>query len=365
VVGIRRKTKEGIILGEAQNDKNVIRASEGCNQRGSIFITTDEEMPQTNILIVEDDLTTQEMARMVLENAGYGVSVARSAEDAERAVRNLWPDIVLMDRDLPGMDGLELTRRLKVAEETAGITVIAFSSMHSTEDNEKALAAGSDGFVHKPFTVRGLLQTIAWHASARENRYASSNTMSDDAVRRPTAESNGKAGVTNNAFGGLFMSLSRTAIVSGLLIIAAAASGGAQTATQTVTFQVDAINQVAVTGTPTLDINAAVAGGAPTTVTSSGNTWAVTTNQTTAKITASIASNMPAGLTLSATLGAPAGATSAGIKSLSTVAVDIVTGITKLNATGLALTYQLDATAAAGVVTSATRVVTYTITGGV
>jgi hypothetical protein len=156
-----------------------------------------------------------------------------------------------------------------------------------------------------------------------------------------------------------------TKIISAILVVTAAASAQAQTATQTVTFQVDAINQVAVTGTPTLDINAAVAGGAPTTVTSSGNTWAVTTNQTTAKITASIASNMPAGLTLSATLGAPAGATSAGIKSLSTVAVDIVTGITKLNASGLSLTYQLDATSAAGVVTSATRVVTYTITGGV
>src|SRR5207248_11765849 len=89
---------------------------------------TDEAMPQTNILIVEDDLTTQEMAKMVLENAGYGVSVARSAEDAERIVASLWPDIVLMDRELPGMDGLELTRRLKVAQETSGITIIAFSS---------------------------------------------------------------------------------------------------------------------------------------------------------------------------------------------------------------------------------------------
>lgn len=154
-------------------------------------------------------------------------------------------------------------------------------------------------------------------------------------------------------------------ILSVVLIATATASASAQTATQTVTFQVDAINQVAVTGAPTLDINAAVAGGAPTSVTSSGNTWAVTTNQTTAKITASIASNMAVGLTLSATMGAPAGATSAGIKSLSTVAVDMVTGITKLNASGLSLTYQLDATSAAGVVTSATRVVTYTITGGV
>ena len=142
-------------------------------------------------------------------------------------------------------------------------------------------------------------------------------------------------------------------------------SAFAQTATQTVTFEVDAINQISVAGTPSMIINAATAGSAPTSVTSSGNTWAVTCNQTGAKITASIPTAMPTGVTLSATLGAPTGATSAGIKALGTTAVDMVTGITKLNASGLSLTYQLDATAAAGVVVSATKVVTYTITGGV
>jgi hypothetical protein len=145
----------------------------------------------------------------------------------------------------------------------------------------------------------------------------------------------------------------------------AAASAQAQTATQTVTFQVSAINQIGVSGAPSLVINTAVPGSAPTAATSAGNTWAVTTNQTGAKVTASIASNMPAGLTLSANMGAPAGATSAGQQSLSTTAVDMVTGITKVNASGLSLSYQLDATTAAGVVPSGTRVVTFTITGGV
>jgi hypothetical protein len=91
----------------------------------------------------------------------------------------------------------------------------------------------------------------------------------------------------------------------------------------------------------------------------------VTTNQTGASITASIPTAMPAGVTLSANLTAPAGATSTGLTALGTTAVNVVTSITKLNAAGLALAYQLDATAAAGVVTSATRVVTFTITGGV
>jgi hypothetical protein len=152
---------------------------------------------------------------------------------------------------------------------------------------------------------------------------------------------------------------------AGILTVALSTAALAQTATQTVTFQVDAINRISVAGTPALVINTAVAGSAPTSATSSTNSWAVTTNQTGAKITGSIASDMPSGLTLSATLAAPAGATSAGKQALSSTAVDLVTTITKLNAGGLGLTYDLDATAAAGVVTSSTRLVTFTITGGV
>ena len=156
---------------------------------------------------------------------------------------------------------------------------------------------------------------------------------------------------------------SRLAVTA--LSVLAVRAASAQTATQTVTFQVNAVNQIAVTGAPTLLINTAVAGSAPTSATSVGNTWAVTTNQTGAKITASIPAAMPVGLTLSANLAAPAGGTSAGLLPLGTVAVDLVTGITKVFAAGLGLSYQLDATAAAGVVPSSTRLVTYTITGGV
>jgi hypothetical protein len=157
----------------------------------------------------------------------------------------------------------------------------------------------------------------------------------------------------------------KTILAVGALLTCIGTAASAQTATQTVTFQVDAINQVGVTGSPSLTVNAAVAGSAPTQVASNGHSWAVTTNQTNAKITASIASNMPSGLTLQATLGVGAtGATSTGAKTLSTVAQDMVTGLTKVNATGLALSYTLDATSAAGVVTSSSRVVTFTITGG-
>ena len=150
-----------------------------------------------------------------------------------------------------------------------------------------------------------------------------------------------------------------------LALVGVASTAAAQTANQTVTFQVDAINVIAFAGSPSLVINSAVAGSAPTAATSAVASWAVTSNQTGSKITAAINAVMPAGLTLSVNLAAPGGATSAGLQALSTTTVDVVTGITKLAAAALGVTYQLDATAAAGVVASSSRTVTYTITGGV
>lgn len=157
----------------------------------------------------------------------------------------------------------------------------------------------------------------------------------------------------------------RLAAAALALVIFGVPAVQAQTATQTVTFAVNAINQIAFVGTPSLTITTAVAGSAPTSVTDASASWAVTTNQTGAKISASIPSTMPAGLTLSVNLAAPTGAASASYQQLSTVAIDLVTGITKQAQGSLAATYKLDATPAAGVVTSATRVVTYTISGGV
>jgi len=163
----------------------------------------------------------------------------------------------------------------------------------------------------------------------------------------------------------MFIKTARHTVAALALVLFAIPAAHAQTATQTVTFAVNAINQIAFVGTPSLTITTAVAGSAPTSVTDASSTWAVTCNQTGAKISAAIASNMPAGLTLSANLAAPTGATSALYQSLSTVSVDLVTGITKLAQGSLTATYKLDATPAAGVVTSQTRVVTYTISGGV
>jgi len=160
------------------------------------------------------------------------------------------------------------------------------------------------------------------------------------------------------------MRASLFAPILALTTAVAPALASAQTATQTVTFAVNAINQISATGSPSLTVTTATAGSQPTNATDASSTWAVTTNQTGAKISASIPTAMPAGLTLSANLVAPAGATSAGSTALGTVAVDLVTAITKVAQSGMTATYTLSATAAAGVVVSATKVVTYTISGG-
>jgi hypothetical protein len=154
-------------------------------------------------------------------------------------------------------------------------------------------------------------------------------------------------------------------VLATIMFLAGASSAAVaqSTALVTLNFQVDAINQISFSGSPSLVINTATAGSNPSGVTAPAS-WAVTTNQTGAKITASIGSAMPAGVTLSANLAAPPGGTSAGSQALSTTAVDLVTGITKVAQGALAVTYSLAATAAAGVVSSTTRTVTYTITGG-
>lgn len=151
------------------------------------------------------------------------------------------------------------------------------------------------------------------------------------------------------------------------LLVALAVPGGAasaQTAAQTFNIGVSAINLVAFTGVPALTVSAAVSGSQPTAVTNNVGRWAVTTNQSNAKITARIPTNMPAGLVLSGNLAAPAGATSAGFQPLSIISVDLVTTITQVAQGGMIVTYRLAATAAAGVIPAATRIVTYTITGG-
>jgi hypothetical protein len=150
----------------------------------------------------------------------------------------------------------------------------------------------------------------------------------------------------------------------GVAAIAFAGVAEAQTATQVVQFQVNAINQIAVTGSVSpMVINSATAGSAPASVTSTGSTYAISTNESNQKITASIDQPMPSGVQLEVALVAPGGASSAGNVTLGTASADLVTGISSTAASSLPITYRLSATPIAQVSPS-TRTVTFTIVAG-
>ena len=136
-----------------------------------------------------------------------------------------------------------------------------------------------------------------------------------------------------------------------------------QTATQTVHFQVNAVNQLAVTGSPSLAITTATAGTGLTSATASGSTYAITTNESNQKITASLSQAMPDGVTLEVSLTAPSGASSAGSVQLGTSSADLVTGITATAASSLPIVYRLNAGTQVQLGPSA-RTVTFTIVSG-
>lgn len=144
-------------------------------------------------------------------------------------------------------------------------------------------------------------------------------------------------------------------------------SGGAfaaDSATQDVTYEVSAINELAVSGDPgALTVSTATAGGQPDAVTDASSSYDITTNGSNKKITAAIDTDMPANVTLSLTAASASG-TSAGKQALTGVAADVVTGLTGVAESGQTLTYELAATVAAGVVASASKTVTLTIADG-
>lgn len=149
-------------------------------------------------------------------------------------------------------------------------------------------------------------------------------------------------------------------IVSGL---AASSMLAASSAQQTVTYEVSAINELSVSSpTVSLTVNAATAGSAPTAASNASTSYAITTNEEDRKITGVLNTAMPDGVSLFASLAAPAGATSVGPVALTGTAQDLVTGISTLNESGKVITYNLSATSAAGVVPSASKTVTLTVT---
>ena len=107
----------------------------------------------TRILLVEDNPANQLLSLTVLEQAGFTVDVAESAVEVIRRLRANRPDIILMDVQLPGQDGLSLTRELKADPSYSSIPIVALTGHAMIGDREEALAAGCAGHITKPIDI--------------------------------------------------------------------------------------------------------------------------------------------------------------------------------------------------------------------
>ncbi|HET7466698.1 MAG TPA: response regulator [Candidatus Dormibacteraeota bacterium] len=112
------------------------------------------------ILIVEDNAGSLMLATVMLETEGFQVAGAESAEDARQVLADRTPDLILMDIQLPGMDGLEFTKELKADPDTSAIPVIALTAHAMPLHERAARAAGCVGFIAKPWTPEALSREI-------------------------------------------------------------------------------------------------------------------------------------------------------------------------------------------------------------
>ena len=119
-------------------------------------------MPEmATVLIVEDNPANMKLAVFLLESAGHTVLSATDAEAGLTVARDRQPQLILMDIQLPGMDGLQATELLKRDDTTRAIPVIALTALAMKGDEERIRAAGCDGYVAKPMHYQDFLATIA------------------------------------------------------------------------------------------------------------------------------------------------------------------------------------------------------------
>ena len=125
-------------------------------------------MSALSVLLVEDNPRNLKLARDVLEYAGFRVAAVTTGEEAIAAARHGRPDVILMDLQLPGIDGHAALRQLRADPRTAGIPVVAVSAFAMPADRERALDSGFDGYIEKPISVRDLPDQVRGHARAAE-----------------------------------------------------------------------------------------------------------------------------------------------------------------------------------------------------
>lgn len=112
------------------------------------------------VLIVEDNEKNRKLVRDVLTFKGYQIIEAETGEDGVRLARERQPQLVLMDIQLPGIDGIEALRRLRADDVTRGIPVLAVTASAMDRDRQKIMAAGFDGYQSKPLNVKEFMAAV-------------------------------------------------------------------------------------------------------------------------------------------------------------------------------------------------------------
>jgi CheY-like chemotaxis protein len=120
-------------------------------------------MAGEKILLVEDNEVNRRLVEFLLRSKGYQVREATTAQEALDILKTERPDLIVMDIQLPGMDGLEATKKIKEQPEMADVPVVAVTSYAMKGDREKALAAGCVGYITKPIDKLTFIQEIASH----------------------------------------------------------------------------------------------------------------------------------------------------------------------------------------------------------
>jgi CheY-like chemotaxis protein len=120
-------------------------------------------MAHRTILVVEDNPLNRELVVDLLEGAGYTVLQADEGVGLLERVKAAQPGLILLDLQLPGLDGVTLARQLKADRATREIPVLAMTAYARLEDQERAMEAGCDGYLRKPLDTQGFLQAVARH----------------------------------------------------------------------------------------------------------------------------------------------------------------------------------------------------------
>ena len=124
-------------------------------------------MPNRKILLVEDDFMNMRLAQHILEGEGYTVLTATTAREAMAQIESTIPDLILMDVQLPDMNGMTVVKIMRENAITRDIVILALTACAMKGDREKMLRMGCNGYIAKPIDVRGFIETVGKFISSK------------------------------------------------------------------------------------------------------------------------------------------------------------------------------------------------------